>query len=607
MKSKFKIKLFAIIVILISLGSCKKFLDQVPDDTLSIDDIFNSKEYVDEYLAQIYANLPNTLTERFAVNGWGGGYSGPWTSAADEADYTYNNYSNQMNLSTWSSSDGAVSTLWNNWYKSIRNASDFIDKIDGANSSEITDATKRVYKAEARALRAMYYFWLVRLYGPVPLITTAIPADAALVDVLKARTPMDSCIDFISTQLDTAYTDLRTTPLNNEWGRITKGVVKAYKAEALLLNASPLFNGNADMATLKNLDGTQLINQTYDPNKWKDAADAAKAFIDEFVPSVYDLYTESASDSFTAAYLACRDVMMNSWNKEWIYARPNSGTLLAYDNTPFHSGYTDNTHGAGFHGATQKIVDAYFMKNGLSITNSNSGYVSTGFSDFQAPFDVKSRNTYNQWVNREPRFYVGITYNSSYWLYQNNNDNEVVTTLATNGNSGRSQSTSDVSKTGYIVRKNTANTASDADRGALLIRLAQIYLDYVESLNEYDPGNADILKYLNLIRVRAGIPAYGSVSIPVPTSQSAMRDAIRHERQVELAFESVRYFDCHRWKISFQTDNGPFYGMNMYGGGNDFYTPTVFETRVFKQRDYLWPIPNNEVLINNLLVQNPGW
>lgn len=123
------------------------------------------------------------------------------------------------------------------------------------------------------------------------------------------------------------------------------------------------------------------------------------------------------------------------------------------------------------------------------------------------------------------------------------------------------------------------------------------------------PGNADILKYLNLIRERAGVPQYGAGTnaLPVPASQTAMQTAIRKERQVELAFEGVRYFDTRRWKIAETTDAGPVYGMDMSKNGNDFYNKTLIETRVFKSRDFLYPIPNAEVLKNNNMVQNLGW
>ncbi|SEW57494.1 RagB/SusD family nutrient uptake outer membrane protein, partial [Chitinophaga arvensicola] len=326
--------------------------------------------------------------------------------------------------------------------------------------------------------------------------------------------------------------------------------------------------------------------------------------LDTYVPKYYDLYREQDDDPFTAAYLSCRNVMTTEWNKEWIYGRANSGSFMRYDRTPFHAGLSADEHGAGAHGATQAMVDAYFTKNGLPITDPAAGYTSAGFSSFQAPFDVTSRSTYNPWTNREPRFYVGITYNNSYWLYQTGGVT-IVTNMEKSGNSGRDQSTSDVSPTGYVVRKDVAG--NDNSRGVVYLRLAQIFLDYAEALNESSPGASDILKYVNLVRSRAGIPGYDGVSIPVPSGQAAVRQAIQAERRVELAFESVRYFDTRRWKIAKTTGNGAVYGMNMNGNGPDFYNKTLIETRTFTDRDYLFPIPYQQILIDPKLVQNPGW
>ncbi|SEN55809.1 Starch-binding associating with outer membrane [bacterium A37T11] len=597
-------KLILTSILISGFTSCSNFLDQVPDDVLTIDDIFNSKKYVDEYLANIYSNIPNELTQRYV----GSDLSGPWTPASDEGFYNWDfNYGRTMTRSTWSNTDWEVALYWNEWYKSIRNASDFISKIDGANSVEVSSLQKIQSKAEARALRALYYYWLLRIYGPVPLVTKVYPPDTQLSELKLSRSPFDDCINYVVGQLDSAYTDLPVDPANSEKGRITKGIVKAYKVEVLMLAASPLFNGNSDLGSLVNKDGTALVNQTYQPEKWKAAADAAKDFINEFVPGTYDLYTVSNADPFVAAYKATCDVVTSDWNKEWIFARTNSGTYLWHDVTPLHVGYSSKVRGFGALGATQRMVDDYFMANGLSINESGSGYVSAGFSSFKAPFDVKERNTYNQWTNREPRFYTGITYNNSYWLYQSNDDKEVITNMEFSGNSGRSQSTSDVSPTGYIIRKNATATANS--RGSLLLRLAQIYLDYAEALNEYDPGNAEIVNMLNLIRSRAGIPAYGTGAgkVAIGNSQAAVREAIRKERRVELAFENVRYFDTRRWKIANETNNGPVYGLNMFASGNAFYTPTVVDNWVFKQRDYLWPIQNDEILKNENMVQNPGW
>jgi hypothetical protein len=600
-------KVFLILAAVMALGitSCKKYIDQVPDDLLTIDDIFKSKSNTDYFLANIYFSLPNELQQRFTGNE----NSGAWYAASDESKYTWSfNYTNNMNTGAWASTDGAIGTYWNNYYKAIRNASYLIQNIDQANTVEVNDGLKKQYKAEARALRAMFYFFMVRIYGPVILlgeepIDINTPAD----QLHLKRAHIDTCINYIVNELDKAAVDLGADiPAGNEYGRITSGVARAYKIQALMLAASPLWNGNTDYADFKNPDGGILVNTTYDKAKWTRAATAAKEFLTTYVPSQYSLLTASGADAFTAAYNACRQVTTTEWNEEWIYARSNSGSFMRYDRTPFHAGLPANQHGAGANGATQAMVDAYFMANGRPISDPASGYVASGFSSFKAPFDNAARNTFNQWTNREPRFYVGITYNNSYWLYQEGST-PIITNMEFNGNSGRSQSTSDVSPTGYIVRKDVM--PNDNGRGALLLRLGQIFLDYAEALNESDPGNADILIYLNQIRKRAGVAEYGSGEgmLPVPASQEAMRDAIRAERRVELAFESVRYFDTRRWKIAKTTNNGPVYGMNMNGNGNDFYQRTLIENRIFVDKDYLFPIPNTQILINPNLVQNPGW
>jgi hypothetical protein len=600
-------KVFLILSAVLALGitSCKKYIDQVPDDLLTIDDIFKSKSNTDYFLANIYFSLPNELQQRFTGNE----NSGAWYAASDESKYTWSfNYTNNMNTGAWASTDGTIGTYWNNYYKAIRNASYLIQNIDQANPVEVNEGLKKQYKAEARALRAMFYFFMVRIYGPVILlgeepIDINTPAD----QLQFKRSHVDTCINYIVNELDKAAADLGADiPAGNEYGRITSGVAKAYKVQALMLAASPLWNGNTDYANFKNTDGGVLVNTSFDKAKWTRAATAAKEFLNTYVPSQYSLFTATGADAFMAAYNSCRQVTTTEWNQEWIYARSNSGSFMRYDRTPFHAGLPANQHGAGANGVTQAMVDAYFMANGRPISDPASGYSASGFSSFKAPFDNAARNTFNPWTNREPRFYVGVTYNNSYWLYQEG-ATPIITNMEFNGNSGRSQSTSDVSPTGYIVRKDVM--PNDNGRGALLLRLGQIFLDYAEALNESDPGNADILVYLNQIRKRAGVAEYGAGEgmLPAPASQDAMRDAIRAERRVELAFESVRYFDTRRWKIAKTTNNGPVYGMNMFGNGTEFYQRTLIENRIFTDKDYLFPIPNTQILINPNLVQNPGW
>jgi hypothetical protein len=144
-----------------------------------------------------------------------------------------------------------------------------------------------------------------------------------------------------------------------------------------------------------------------------------------------------------------------------------------------------------------------------------------------------------------------------------------------------------------------------------------VYLNYAEALNESDANHPDILKYVNLIRVRAGVPQYGvgKDALPVPSSQEGMRKAIRDERRVELNNEGIRYRDVRRWKIGEAVLNGNFYGMNFSGTEKDdnesnpkaFFKRSVYQKRIFTAKNYWFPIPQTEIDKNPNLVQNPGW
>ncbi|HTN38093.1 MAG TPA: RagB/SusD family nutrient uptake outer membrane protein [Arachidicoccus sp.] len=617
MKLKIFLMAFIVMVGAAVLSSCNKFLSQVPDITLSDDSIFANLKNTKNYLAQVYANVPDPYSNR---GGWGA-RDASFSQISDESNYfAESDFSiTAFNYNTLSASFGAFEYLWPEYYKPVRTATDFINKIDGANSREVSPYLKAHFKAEARAMRAIFYFWLLRLYGPVVILPEPISISASNDELAHTRAPFDSCVNYITKQLDTAYLELKAIstpnqptdlPLDDEYGRVTTGVCKAYKEQVLLLAASPLFNGNSAYSGIVNPDGTHLFPSNFDKNKWKKAADAAKDFIDEFVPGTYDIFTETDSDPYMAAYKACRDVISTDWNKEWIFGKAMSNGIGTYNYNaiPKFVGYGTNVNkGGGYLAVNQSMVDAYFTKNGRSITDPLSGYQNSGFTDFRSPYDIKDRKTFNQWINREPRFYAGVTYTNSYWLDQGSSADEVIVDFEYHGSSGKIQSDHDYSSTGYLIRKNI--TKGNDRRGWCHLRLAQIYLDYAEALNEYDPGNANILKYVNIIRKRAGIPIYGSGAdmIEAPTGQNAVRQAIHHERQVELAFEAVRYFDQRRWLTAAIDLNKPVWGMNVDGDGDDFYKQKVIKNVSFTQRCYLWAIPSSEIRKDSKLTQNLGW
>ncbi|WP_153796101.1 RagB/SusD family nutrient uptake outer membrane protein [Foetidibacter luteolus] len=588
---------------LVMLAGCSKYLEQVPNDILTEEEVFTTRASAEKFLANIYYAIPREWSQRFA----GGGNAGVWTGAADEGEYLWGFVnSNPMNIGSWDAGSGFSKDYWRNYYRAIRSATIFIANVDKV-SIDMTDEQKRRYKAEARALRAIFYFYLTRIYGPVVLLgEDVIPVDAPIEQINIPRSSMDECVAFIVSELQSASADLPARPINDaNIARLTKGIALAYVGRTYLQAASPLYNGNADYANLKNSDGKQLISQTYDENKWKLAADAYKAFITEFVPSTYSLYRKNDGNGNYSAFLSCRDVMLDNWNPEVIFGRTDDENARNYETTPFHDGYASEVRGSGGLGATQRQVDAYFMANGKPISDPTSGFVRTGTSQFQAPDDDQQREVLNQWTNREPRFYVNITYDNRKWL--NTNTGEVVTRFYYRGNSGKGIS-NDYSPTGYVVRKGAR--LNDWHNGIGVIveyRLANLFLDYIEALNEYDPNNSDILLYLNMIRERAGIPGYGQGGLDVPSGKEAMRQAIRHERQVELSYENVRYFDTRRWKIAETTDNGPAIGMDIDSPLPGFYNEKAFETRVFNKRHYFFPIPEEDVNNNPEMVQNTGW
>ncbi|WP_129717928.1 RagB/SusD family nutrient uptake outer membrane protein [Pedobacter sp. SYP-B3415] len=597
----------ALIASLALSSSCKKgFLDQVPNDRLTLEETFTNRATAEKFLNNVYSWIPDEFGQRSPANDRN---AGMWTGGSDEAEFVWGFVqTNSMNIGNWDANSDFVNNYWNNFYRGIRSASFFMANIDKV-TQDITPQLITQYKAEARALRAMYYFYLVRLYGPVVLIgDNVIEPDAPAEAIRLPRSSFDECINYITTELEAAAAVLPVTASNDaNYGRITKGMALAYRAQAFLLAASPLYNGNPDLASLRNKNGKQLISQTADAAKWKRASDAYKAFITQFVPGTYSLYRKNNAEGAFDPYLSCRDVFLDNFNNEIIMSRIESSLgSRQYEMTPYHAGKNSESKGSGGLGATQNQVNAFFTANGRKIDDPLSAYVSTGFTDYKAPGSPIATSTYNQWVNREPRFYVNITYHNSVWLNRNNGD--IITEFNNNGNSGKATGGNDYTVTGYVVRKAMGLGKWDVgNRPVILYRLANVYLDYAEALNESTPGDPDILRYLNLIRERAGIPQYGSADLPAPSGQDAVRQAIRDERRVELAFENVRFFDTRRWKIAEQTDNGPVYGLNIARNLPEFLTVVPFETRVFTKRHYLFPIPSKDVNSDDLMVQNPGW
>ncbi|ETZ23808.1 RagB/SusD family nutrient uptake outer membrane protein [Pedobacter sp. V48] len=613
---KATILLFFITILFLTTPSCKKdFLNKTPDGDINIDQVFSNPVFAEQFLTNTYSHLPREFV--FPDNGNGVSMTNTFTGAADEMEQGHEpSYCNRMNDGTWSIDNATnVQDGWSNSYQGIRKANIFIENIDKLPLTELVTQDKiNKWKGEATFLRAYYHFLLIRMYGPVPIIDKSIPINGDF--LAETRQPIDKCVDFIVNECNKAAEMLNVrVPASDDsqYGRPTKITALALKARALLFMASPLWNGNADYAALKQ-DGLRLFPD-FAPERWKTAATAAKACIDQAETAGHKLYKSATNDPI----LNYQELFYTNWNDEVIWVRTMGGYLdLDVYSEP------RGMPGTGFtlNAPTQNIVDDYEMANGerpilgynadmTPIINSASGYVETGNTTVDNPNYVAG--TRNMYVNREPRFYASIMFTGQkYKPDQRSPLNDPLKFWKGAPDGRATNNAGNYSETGYLMKKfghpsYKRNGNTGPRKTWILFRLGEQYLNYAEALNESDGPVTDVYKYVNLIRNRSGLP-----NLPSGLSKDQMREKIWHERRIELAFETNRYFDTHRWKIAADIDSKKVYGIDVNGldynmSSDAFYKRTVVESRVFTDRHYLWPIPQYEIQKNIKLTQNPGW
>jgi hypothetical protein len=583
------------------ISACRKdFLDKSPDEDITIEEAFKQRKYAEAFLVDIYAGLPNEIyfTDLVDVN--------PFIAASDEMNIPWpEKFPKLMNKGAWNSFNVA-GQIYKNMYEGIRKANIFLEHIDLTPlSAEFTQTTKDRWVGEAMFLRAFYHFQLMRIYGPVPVMEHSIGVADDFTKI--RRKPLDFCVNFVVDECDKAIARL---PMNvvesRDLGRPTAAAALGLKARVLLYNASPLWNGNTDYRSFVDNEGTRLFSQQYDANKWKLAAQAAKDCITKCESAGYHLFK-----NYSDPVKNYQQLFIENNNPEVLFAR-NSGR----DGWMEKCAFPGSLGGWNGWNPTQGQIDAYEMDNGIApiagynldgspVIDPASGYVEKGYAIVNDPAGRWLDGTRNMYVHRDPRFYATINFNGAFFV-----DRRVQ--FWQSGADGRGNAGRDFNTTGYLLKKFIDPGVSlTQQRYALktwiFFRLGEMYLNYAEALNEAEGPAADVYTYVNAIRNRAGMP-------PLPNSlnKEDMRRRIRNERRVELAFETHRYFDCHRWKIAEQTDKGRVYGMNISAGTNlkddNFYQRTAIETRVFQApKHYLFPIPQDEIDKNPNMVQNPGW
>ena len=604
------------------LTSCVDYLDKESDTELTLPMVFEDKTRIEGWLANVYSHVPDPY--------WGYARKLGWDILSD--DMTASERWRQwdwkvipMLLGEWTPSTDWDGNYWARLPQLIREANIFIENVHPLPDQGISATEVTYMKAEMRFMIAYYYYLLSNTYGPIPFKPNYIaPTDFNLADLMEGQRPYYEVVDWVDKELQEVakilpakYTEAR------KYGRATSIMCLAVRARMLLFAASPLVNGNPDYANHKNKDGENLFSTTEDKSKWAYAAQACKELIDAAEAAGHELYVEKNKDGTIDPFMSYQNLFLTRYdegNTEILFARPGGSEYGEYEKhaTPAASG------GSGGLGVTQSLVDAFFMENGLPINDDDSEYVETGFSDSDETRDntvwdtevnggaITKSGTYKMYCNREPRFYITVSYNNSYFTQEKRLFDFF------NGKKDNPH-THDAPQNGYLIRKKISPDLNVKQgtykyRPGIVYRLGEAYLNYAEALNESDPGNGDILVYLNKIRERAGIRQYTTGAtdenyIHVDLNdQAEMRKLIRAERRVELSCEGIRYDDLRRWKEAENVLNGDFYGMNFSGRDNSsFYVRTPYLKRVYKKAYYWFPIHQSEMDKNDKLVQSPYW
>jgi hypothetical protein len=547
------LSIYLVIILLIGVEGCN-FLNYDESSYFTRHTIYSQPGGTNNFLDNIYAQLPS------GFNSVGGAMRASATDNAVEINSSSSVY--KFIDGSWSAKN-TVDAEWGHDYGLVQAANDFLANFNIKNFENrkynddypqiIQEA--RIEPAQARFLRALAYFRLIKRYGHVPLITKTLTPEEA--NNVKPST-YQAVTDFIVSECDTIVPKL---PIDyhffprGQTGRATRGAAMALKAKALLYAASPLHNSSGDVS------------------KWKDAARAAKAVINSGWYSLDNNYT---------------DIVNNTTSSGLIFGIRHEASN-SFEAANFPIGYT----GAQDKGTapTQNLVDAYEMqKTGLPITNSSSGY------EPQHPYK-----------GRDPRLEETIIVNNSSWK-----DRKVQ--IWNGGEDGPPKT--GATPTGYYLKKYVRESTSFASSHTttrkhtwVVFRYGGILLDYAEAKNEaYGPyddptGTGETAQWaVNKIRKRAGMPVF-----PTGLSKSAFRKKLHNERRVEMAFENQRFWDIRRWKIGPSTTDIKGMKITKNSDGSFTYKEVTVENRLWDEKMYFYPIPENEIFINKDLQQNPEW
>lgn len=641
MKLKYKI---IYTVIIAALYSCNDYLDVVPDNVATLDLTFANRITTENYLFTCYSYLPNPSNYSSEPSFLGGNES--WIYPDDA--YWFNIYgfayplhmakygqnSNNPYINFWSGGNGGTN-LW----IAIRDCNIFLENVH--KPRDVDEPLRKRWIAEVKFLKAYYHFYLLRMYGAIPIVRENIRISTEPDKVKVFREPVDDVVEYIVELLDEAIVDLPTNIQNEteELGRITAPIALALKAKTLLLAASDIFNGNSYYANIKDSKGINLFSTSFDVNKWEVAAEAVKEALSTAELAGFELYEYDEYMNFTDStktVLGLRFAMTKEWNNEIIWGSSSSTNSLqrvaAFRTT---AGEAVNMNLVSMLSPTFATVERFYTNHGLPIDQDKTWNYTDRYDTYQVEEDERyymQQGYVTTKLNhaREPRFYASLLFDGALYYGKgetNVREQDFFKVTMKKGNPAGMQATDRYSITGYLPKKVlNVETSWNSSGGFTLknysfpyIRLADLYLMYAEALNEVALHNntgvpSDVYTYIDKVRKRAGLEGVMdswqnySIDPNKPNSPEGMRDIIRRERLNELVFEGHHYWDLIRWKEAEKEFNRPIYGWNVVAENTgDYYEVIEVFRPKFSIKNYLAPIRLNDLDRNSNLVQNYGW
>lgn len=526
-----------------------------------------------------------------------------------------NNYM-RMATGQWRANNSPMNGTWQNRRGSIQYLNlfiSFLEDVEWSKDAKINNMFIDRMKGDAHGMRALFMYHLLREHAGwsdgnellgIPILTEPETVNSYF---NLPRNTFRECIEQIhadvliaSRSLPTFYANMTSTTDNdvplkykeqgvnasdylrvfgiaNAGGRMCGAIADAILAQTYLLAASDAYS-----------EGSGIT--------WEQAANKMAKALGTLNPSPDNPFFNPIDElDMTGNTWYERDAPGAGENPKEILWRGDRETnrSLEVDHFP------PTLYGSGRLNPTQNLINAFPTINGYPIGNPSGGYTD------QAPY-----------TNRDPRLDLYIIHNGS----TAGASNVVINTAEDGPDNNALGKTETSTRTGYYMKKHLiqstiANPAqpNDRPRYKAYIRYTELFLGYAEAANEawgpqgngggYNTYSAyDVIK---AIRQRAGITGGDPYLESIKGDQTAMRELIRNERRLELCFEGHRFWDLRRWKVPLAKLTEAASGMRCSGG---VYAPIpVVEQRIYSEHMYYAPIPYNEILKFNNLVQNRGW